>query len=117
MAGKQLFKAQDFIDAIPGTGGIITKIAARAGCSWHTAKKYIDNYPTVTQAYADECEKVLDAAESVVVGDIVEKKDVQTAKWYLTMKGADRGYAPKQQIDIGGKVQLVGIDPDGNDDG
>jgi hypothetical protein len=70
MASRPQFKAQEFIDAIPGTGGIITKIAAKVGCSWHTAKKYIDNYATVLQAYNDECEKVLDMAESVVIKKI-----------------------------------------------
>lgn len=97
------YKAEQFISAIPGSGGIVTTIAKRVGCEWHTAKKYITNYATVTQAYTDECEKVLDAAESVVVGNIVESKDVQTAKWYLTMKGADRGYAPKQKLEHSGE--------------
>ena len=35
------YKTQQFLDAIPGTGGIITAIAKRLGCSWHTAKKRI----------------------------------------------------------------------------
>ena len=65
--GSNGYKAADFIEAIPGTGGIITKIAAKVGCSWGTAKKYIDEYATVQVAYQDECEKVLDAAESVVI--------------------------------------------------
>jgi hypothetical protein len=105
MASKPQFKAQEFIDAIPGTGGIITKIAAKVGCSWHTAKKYIDNYATVLQAYNDECEKVLDMAESVVIQKIVEE-DEQTAKWYLGMKGGDRGYAPKQRIEQSGDLSI-----------
>ena len=99
MPGANQFKAQQFIDAIPGSGGIITTIAKRVGCSWHTAKKYVAEFATVAQAYVDECEKVLDAAESVIVGDIVENKDTQTAKWYLTMKGGGRGYAPKQKLE------------------
>ena len=102
MAGNSQYKAQEFIDAIPGTGGIVTKIAAKVGCSWHTAKKYIDNYATVQQAYAAECERVLDAAESVIIKKITEE-DEQTAKWYLTMKGGDRGYAPKSRHELTGK--------------
>ena len=103
MPGANQYRAQEFIDNIPGSGGIITTIAKRVGCSWHTADKYIKQYTTVAQAYADECAKVLDAAESVIVGDIVENKEVQTAKWYLTMKGGDRGYAPKQKLEHTGK--------------
>lgn len=62
MANKDQFTAKDFIEAIPGTGGIVSTIAKAVGCEWHTAKKYIDNYPTVKQAYDDECEKNLDIA-------------------------------------------------------
>ena len=104
MGKNNHYTAQQFIDAIPGSGGIKTTIAKRVGCAWHTVDKYVREYPTVAQAYADECEKVLDAAESVIVGDIVEEKDVQTAKWYLTMKGSGRGYATKAQQDLTGEV-------------
>lgn len=97
MAGNNQFKAQQFIDAIPGTGGIISTIAKRVGCSWNTAKKYIDTYSTIKQAYNDECETVLDAAESVILTDI-KAKDAQTAKWYLTMKGRRRGYAKRHEV-------------------
>lgn len=102
MGANNHYKAQQFIDAIPGTGGIVTKIAARVGCSWHTARKYIDNYPTVLRAYTDECEELLDTAESVIIQKI-DEDDEQMAKWYLTMKGADRGYATKQRIQHSGE--------------
>lgn len=100
------YTAQQFIDKIPGSAGIITTIALRVGCAWHTAKKYIERHPTVKAAYDAECERVLDAAESVVIGEIVDQKDVSTAKWYLTMKGAERGYAPKQQVEQTGEVNI-----------
>jgi len=117
VAGNNQYKAADFISAIPGTGGIITKIAANVGCSWHTAKKYIDEMATVQAAYRDECEKVLDAAESVVIKKITEE-DEQTAKWYLAMKGAGRGYAPKQRIEQEGTLEIKltwGDDADADD--
>jgi hypothetical protein len=102
------YTAQQFIDVIPGTGGIITTIAKRVGCKWHTAKKYVTEYATVKAAYDAECESVLDAAESVILGDIMDK-EVQTAKWYLTMKGADRGYAPKQRTEHEGSLSIVPV--------
>lgn len=107
------YTAQQFIDAIPGTAGIVTTIARRVGCDWHTARRYIDTLATVKQAYDDEVETTLDAAESVILSDI-QNKEVQTAKWYLTMKGRERGYAAtdRHEVDLSGQVQLVGIDPD-----
>ncbi|GAG17088.1 unnamed protein product, partial [marine sediment metagenome] len=100
--GTNGFLAQDFIDAIPGTGGIITDIAKEVGCCWNTAKKFITNFATVKAAYDQEVESVLDSAEVVIIDDIKKGKDVQTAKWFLTMKGANRGYAPTQRREISG---------------
>lgn len=120
MANRDQFRAQDFIDAMPGSGGIIATIAKRVGCDWHTAKKYIDAYPTVKAAYDAECERVLDLAETVIIEDIVKSKDTQTAKWYLTMKGRDRGYAQTQRNEITGgdgvAIQFVVTTDEANGD-
>ena len=103
------YTAQQFIKAIPGTGGIITTIAARVGCAWHTAKRFINDYPTVAEAYQDECERVLDRAEVVVIDSFAnpeEDPDIHTAKWYLKMKGGKRGYVQKQAQDVTGQVTI-----------
>lgn len=111
--GKR-YTAQEFIDAIPGSGGIVTKIAAKVGCSWNTAKKYIDTHPTVLQAYQDEKERLLDTAESNIK-IMIEAFDIKTSKWYLTMKGSERGYAPMQKREVTGDLQVT-IDWDDEDD-
>ena len=89
--GQNHYTAAQFIKAIDKSGGIVSTIAARISCDWHTAKKYIDTMPTVKQAYDDECEKVLDRAESVLIQSINEG-DSADSKWYLTKKGKHRGY-------------------------
>ncbi|MFH1574630.1 MAG: hypothetical protein ABIG68_11645 [Acidobacteriota bacterium] len=106
MSGNNHYKAQQFIDAIPGSGGIITTISKRVGCAWHTAKKYITEYSTVARAYRDECEKVTDMAESVVLKSL-QAEDVTTAKWYLTVKARDRGYAQQQRMDLTTDVEPI----------
>ena len=70
---------------MPGTGGIISTIAERVGCAWHTAKKYIETHPTVKQAYENEKRKVDDKAVSNVYGAIA-KGDLDTSKWWIRMK-------------------------------
>ena len=97
MANKNQYTAQEFIEAIAGSGGVISVIARRVGCEWNTAKKYIDTYPTVAQAYANEFESTLDAAESAILKGITEG-NTQDAKWYLSRKGVKRGYADKQEL-------------------
>ena len=97
MAGNNQYRAADFIDKIPGSGGIISTIAKRVGCSWHTAKKYCTEFATVRSVYEDECESITDLAESTVL-KAIRDGDVSAAKWYLTMKAKDRGYAERREL-------------------
>jgi len=110
--GVEQYRAQHFIDAIPGSGGIIQTIADRVGCAWHTAKKYIDNYATVRQVYDDELEKGTDLAEAILRTNMVlahkkqqkgEIVDTGDARWFLTMKAKDRGYVTRVAQQVTGK--------------
>lgn len=91
------YRAQDFIAAIPKSGGIISTIAKRVGCDWNTAKKWCTEKPTVRQAYEAECESLLDMAEGVILKSI-QGGDSADAKWYLTKKGKHRGYTDRTEI-------------------
>lgn len=76
------YRAQDFIAAIPGTGGIVSALADRVGCDWHTAKKYIEEYATVRQAWDAERNKITDKARHNIVKAIGDG-DLQMSKWWL----------------------------------
>ena len=115
--GKELYTAKQFIDAIPGTGGIVSTIADRVGCKWHTARKYIEEYPTVKDVYNEEIERVIDLAEGVLIQNIQiaakqakAGRDVDTSdvKWFLSRKAKSRGYVERQEVTgaEGGKVQI-----------
>ena len=105
MAGAEQYKAEDFIAAIPGTGGIVTAIARKVGCAWNTAKRYIETHPTVQRAYQDECESILDLAEAKVISAIKDG-DSQMIRYYLSTKGKSRGYSERTQIEALGDVVL-----------
>lgn len=94
---REKYTAQTFIDAIPGSAGIVSSIALKVGCDWHTAKKYIDNYPTIKQAYDDECERVLDMAETELY-KAIKSGDAQMIKYFLSTKGKRRGYVERQEL-------------------
>lgn len=94
---RRLYRAQDFIDAIPGTGGIITAIAANVGCTWITAKKWIESRPTVKAAYEDEREKVKDHVEAALIRE-AKKGDGWAIKFYLATQAKDRGYVKERTI-------------------
>lgn len=103
--GKELYTAKQFIDAIPGTGGIVSTIADRVGCTWNTAKKYLDTYATVQQAYQDECERISDLATSTVL-KAIRDGDVPTAKWWLTKKRKGE-FGDAVDVTSGGKPLII----------
>lgn len=101
------YTTKQFIEAIPGTGGIISAIAKRIGCSWHTAKRYVTDYATVKEAYEAELEANLDLAESVLRQNILLAYEQQTkdhkivdtsdVKWLLARLGKNRGYSERTE--------------------
>jgi len=124
--GKELYTAKQFIDAIPGTGGIVSTIADRVGCKWHTARKYIEEYPTVKDVYNEEIERVIDLAEGVLIQNIQiaakqakAGRDVDTSdvKWFLSRKAKSRGYVERQEVTgaDGGAIVVNWDDAENND--
>jgi len=108
MGKPDQYRASDFIAVIPETAGIVSEIAKRVGCAWHTAKKYIDTYPTVAQAYADETEKVLDLGELALIR-AVKGGEAWAVKYLLSTKGKGRGFSERQELDVtsdGGPLTL-----------
>jgi hypothetical protein len=95
------YSAAEFIKAIPGTGGIISALADRVGCSWHTAKKYVTEYATVAEAWEAERNKITDKARHNIVKAIGEG-DLQMSKWWLQVMDAEF----KDQVDVSGKLTI-----------
>lgn len=107
MNGKK-YTVEQVIGAIPNSLGIVTAIANRLGCDWHTAKKYIDRYPSVNQAYQDEVERITDIAETKLY-QAINEGDLQAVKYYLSTKGKRRGYVMQTELSgiDGGAIQIA----------
>ena len=88
------YTAQQFIDAIQGSGGIVSAIAAKVGCAWNTAKKYIDNYATVQVAWQNERNRITDKAQHHII-NAIEKGDLSLCKWWVTVM--DEEFRPPVQ--------------------
>jgi len=99
------YTAEQFIKAIPGTGGAITPIAERVGCNWHTAKDWIEKHATVKKAFEAERHRVTDKARYNVVKAIVKDEDLQMSKWWLQVM--DNEFKPKQQIEHTGDLPVI----------
>ena len=102
MAGKNGFKTEQFINAIPGSHGNITEISKRVKCSWNTAKKYITEYVTVKEAYDEECMAVDDKARSNVTERIF-RGDIGLSKWWLQVKSPE--FTPRSAVELSGSIE------------
>ena len=102
---KDITKAQ-MLEAIRGSNGIVTNIQRRLEkargerISWDTTEKYIHKWEETETALKSEKEEMLDMAEHNILRDIVERHDVGTSKWYLKMKGKERGYEDTPTIQV-----------------
>lgn len=97
------------LEAIKGSGGIMSTIARKLGVTWHTADSWIRESEELMEALKDEKETILDMAESTLLNKIKEG-DEQSAKWYLSKKGKQRGYG--DSVAIEGGIQIVYADKD-----
>jgi hypothetical protein len=99
------------IEAIPGSRGIKTVIAARVPCVRATLDKYIRQHPSVRAAFEAECNAMLDVAHSVVAGNIEaaakaqenepgKQVDSTDAKWFLARKGRDQGFGTDPAVQV-----------------
>lgn len=99
MADKPTHTAESVIAAIKGTAGVKATIARKLNVSRWTVDNYLERWVTVREAYEEEKAGVSDAARSVVIADIVNNRNVETAKWWLRMKERDE-FSDKSQTDI-----------------
>ncbi len=96
--GKTAVSAKQAIAALKGTGGVKTTIAKKLGVARQTVDVYLDRWPTFKEAYQAEKSGVDDAAVSVVMHDIVNNRNVDTAKWWIARKLDE--FKDKRQHDI-----------------
>ena len=112
--GQQRYTASQFITAMPGTGGIIAAVAHKVGCRWETAKKYIETYPTVKQAWQAERETIIDMAEGELF-QAVKRGERWAISFVLKTIGRERGYVEQQEIKTDGIITVRIVYDSGGD--
>ena len=97
MAKKLNVTKQQLLEAIEGSQGLVSKIqrklmaAIGEKISWDAVDRLVHKYPEAEEAVKAEKEAMLDIAENNIFKDMVNG-DTATSKWYLRMKGKERGY-------------------------
>lgn len=105
---KAKFSKKNVEKAIIGSMGILSAVASKLKCDWHTAKKYIDMYD-LHEKLEEENQVALDFAESQLYRNIKEQ-DNTAIIFFLKCKGKKRGYVEKQEIDVKSKNVITYID-------
>ena len=89
---------EQMLEAIKGSQGLVSKIQRRLEeitrepwNSWETVERYIHKWESCEQAIRAEKEAMLDLAENNIFKELA-RGDTATSKWYLRMKGKERGY-------------------------
>ncbi|MCR5154391.1 MAG: hypothetical protein K6B75_06035 [Lachnospiraceae bacterium] len=85
------YKKQEVLTAIENSHGIVTNVAKRLKCNWHTADAFIKKWPETIKAFEDETEAYLDLTESACI-DRIKQGDGQMIRFVLATKGKKRGY-------------------------
>lgn len=101
MGRHRNFKKKEVLDAIEGSYGIISKVAASLHCNWHTADAFIKKWPETMQALKDEEESKLDFVESRAI-KAIENNDGAMIRFFLATKGKKRGFTYDEKIDADG---------------
>jgi hypothetical protein len=111
MAKKLNVTKEQLLEAIEGSQGLVSKIqrklmaAIGEKISWDAVDRLVKKYPEAEAAVKAEKEAMLDIAENNIFKDMVNG-DTATSKWYLRMKGKERGYEDTPTIQIANEDPL-----------
>jgi len=102
-------------NAIPGSGGVISVIARRAGYSWLRTRDFIAADPELVEMLRAEEETVNDMAEYTIITKI-EDGDENAARWWLTRRRRAK-FGDNVDVTSGGQPIAVNVQWRTYDDG
>lgn len=97
MTRKPRYTAQDVIEALRETEGMIYLAAKQLGCSHTTVYNYIKKHPTVKTEFEYQRGELLDLAEQKLK-EAIRKGSPWALQFALRLLGKDRGYSERQEV-------------------
>ena len=98
MASRHRYTAQQVIDALHATRGLVYLAAQRLGCDPDTIMNYCKRYPTVEQAKHDARGALLDMAEAKLFL-AVQRDEAWAITFCLKTIGRSRGYGERLDLE------------------
>ena len=104
------YTAEQMIDALAESMGMISPAARKLGCSRDTIRRYLAEDAEIAQAIADEREATTDLAENKL-RDAIIRGEAWAICFYLKCQGKSRGYVERAELTGSGgepvKIKLV----------
>lgn len=85
------YTKEQVIEAIQGSGAVMTTIANKLGVFRSTAERLIDMWEETKQAFIDEEKAMNDMAKNCIL-NAIHKGDVASAKWWSARKNKAEGF-------------------------
>jgi hypothetical protein len=100
---RQRFKPDEVITALSQAKGMTTVAARLLGCVPNTVQAYIDRYPAVAEARAQEREGMTDVAE-LALYKAIQSGEAWAVCFYLKTQGKGRGYVERVEQQHSGSI-------------
>lgn len=97
---NEKYTAEQMIEALQATKGMITLAAQHLGCSVHTIQRYIKHYPTVKAAKETEREKLGDRVELTLYNEAIKQRNVTALIFLAKTQFKDRGFVEQLNVNI-----------------
>ena len=91
------YTAEQMIDALAESMGMISPAARKLGCSRDTIRRYLAEYPEIAEAIEDANEEVSDIAELKLL-DAIKHGGAWAICFRLKTKAKNRGYVEKAEL-------------------
>lgn len=108
---------ETFKQAVPGTFGVIVRVAKNLGVTRDAVYKYLDRHPELYKLLDKERLTIVDISNNVVYESIVNGRSVKDAKWVLERLDK-KNYSTRVEQEISGGFRPVNInvfsEPDEN---
>ncbi len=97
MAGKYKYKDEHFMKAAENSGGFVSVIANRIGCSYNTVFLRMKTLPELKEKIEEEREVQLDNAEGRLQ-ELINEKNPTAIIFFLKTRAKKRGYVERQEV-------------------
>ncbi len=91
------YKAEQMVEALRETKGLVSVAARKLGCEPSTVRVYIRRYPTVAQAVKDSRESITDLAETRLWAAI-DRGEPWAVQFWLRTQARERGYSERYDL-------------------